>query len=466
MLFNKLGIKILKACFLWLILFEIAFCSSDLDFSNINSLNFNDNPEELFENVCSIIEKMSPEEKAEFEETSKKISDELEVFVNKESQKMGITPEKYFETEFFKIFDENVTLAQAENMSPGRELYESDFTLPMNSMPSQKKPESKPKNKKADTPLKSSDSTEKSKTPEDQNSTPAAETKISQNSKSGGDNGNWLKKRAFSVEAKKLLDEAKNLLKEIREKRTGFYSKKQDEIDSLLDNFFQKIGVERGNTAGISDYIETLVGKKISEISTLGKKNNINEEKTDDFIFYQIEDKVDLFKIELASLKSESDSIGDIDKMASEQINTLDYHIQAAEDNFVKMGEVFDKIHETYDDKIASDYYNQIDYYFDQISAINKHVKETGIKNIEKINELILSSTGKIEEKIKKLNTSVTNILNKLEKSSVKQSAERNRTKTEKIKEVEKPLTLSTPTIFEKIKSSFYSMTGQKELLS
>lgn len=469
MLFNKLGIKILKIFFFGLIIFQTGFCEGDFDLTKMNPLNFNDNPEELFENMCSIIEKMSPEERVEFEETSKKISDELEVFVTKESEKMGITPEQYFETEFLKIFDENLTLAKSENMPPGQEVFESDFSFPTAGGPAPKKAESKGKTKKSDDSSKNKskiESSKKDKPLENSNSTPETETKIAQNSKLGGDNGNWLKKRAFSVEAKKLLDEAKNLLKEIRDKRAAFYSKKMDEIDSSLDNFFQKIGVERGNTAGISEYIETLVGHKINTISTLGKKNSINEDKSDDFIFYQIEDKVDLFKTELSSLKSESDSIGDIDKMASEQINTLDDHIKAAETDFVKMSEIFEKIHETYDDKKANDYYDQIDYYYEQIVAINKHIKETGVKNFEKISELISSSTAKIDEKIKKLNTEVTNILNKLEKTSVKQSSDRGRKNEKPKKEVEQPLTSNNPTFFEKIKSSFFGMTGQKELLT
>ncbi len=430
-----------------------------------NPFNLNtDDPEALFETVYNVIENMSPEERSEFEEASKKISDELEVFVNNESAKMGITPEQYFETEFFKLFEnENVALAKSDSGVPGMKLYESDFKMPFGN--TQKQVDlTKSKDQKtnaAASPEKSESENSIEKQKDSQESKPESKTRQPNNELR--ENGNWLKKRAFSVEGKKLLEESKNLLKEIREKRSSFYAKKIEEIDSLLDNFFQKIGVERGNTIGISEYIETVVGQKINKLSNIGKKGT-HEEKVDDFVLFQIEDKVDLFKTELSNLKAESDSIGDIDRMASEQINTLDYHIQSAEDNFMKIEEALGKIHETYDDKMASQYFNQIDNYYDQILAIDKHVKETGIKNIEKINELIASSTSKIEDKIKKLSTDVTAILDKLEKSSSKQGSERNKQKINNpIKEANNDSSLENYSVLGSIKAGLNRLIGRKE---
>lgn len=376
-------------------------------------------PEGFMEEMNKFVAQMSPEEYAEFERARQEAEDELGSFITSEAERLGVTPEKYFEQEFSGLFEnQNVMLAQSGSVPPGMEVSESNFGVaaPSGKRPApgvSKKKEKKRVEKKSDKP----DADQK----ERNTGKPAKGAK--ETSKKTAGSGNWLKKLYFFREGEKLLAEGSKLLEEVRKKRASFYREQLDEIDETLESFFKKVGVERGNAAGLSEYIETVVGYKISALSEMEKDLDSSTDESIDLILYQVEERVDGLKIELSSAKSEIEMIVDLDRTVNERISVMDDHIASAEEDFSKMEEDLKKIDETYSHQEASELYGQIEGSYDRIVAIDQYVKEVGAKNIEKMKDSILSSTQKINDRVTKMNDEATKLLEKLEKSAMKNSA-------------------------------------------
>lgn len=416
--------------------------------------------EKMLEEMTNFIESMSPEEYEKFEQTRRQVEDEFAQIISTEADRLGMTPEKYFEKEFSDLFEnQNVMLAQGQGPPPGKEVMEGDFGVGMAAPGANPKKTSSGSNQKRKERKKSE--RKRDKPDKNDNNEPESKPKKSSGSKKLRDSGNWVKKLSYYREAEKMMSEAVKLLEEIRSKRAGFYRDQLDEIDETLESFFRKVGVERGNSTGLSEYIETVVGYKINALSDLEKNLDSSPDESLDMVLYQVEERVDSLKIELASAKSEIEMIVDLDRTVNERISSLDEHIASAEQDFSQMEEVLRKIDETYSHLDAAEFFGQIEGFYDRIVAIDQYVQEVGAKNIEKMKNSVNSSTQKINDKVKKMNEEATKLLDKMEKSTVKAKIAKPKAKKtvfeqEQDSDSKEKAQTSAKAVFGKIKSAFY----------
>lgn len=370
--------------------------------------NLQPQDEDFINQLSKMIENMPPAERLALENESMQMMGELENFVEAESEKLGITPLEYFDTEFTKLFDdEPVCLAQNLNPQPGQTVTESNFQI---SKP--KKPRKTPEVVDKKEVVEATVLPDKKIVSEQKDSVGLAGSKSI-------NHGNWLKKAYYLKEAQKIVAEATGALEALRKKRTDFYEKIKADVDVLVNNFFKKVGVERGDFSGLCEYLEIAVGQKINSIAD-AQKDNAGGADEFNLLLYQIEERVDGLKMDLQSIKLEMESLVELDKVMFDRTELIEKHIASAELCFSAMQDDLNKIDQTFSHSEAFELYNKIEANYEKIGTINKYVQESAAGNFEKIKEAITANTTKFEEKIGKLNDEVNQLVEKLEKSSFK----------------------------------------------
>ncbi len=418
----------------WGLFGGIVFCSAFGSIQVPCALQVKD---DFLEQKVALLEKMTPEEIAELEDIGKEVAGEFEKFIEAEASRLGIAPEQYFEREFSKLFEgSEVVLAKGEASAPGMQVGETDFSMPSassikgeeHSIPKDKDSKRKSLKQNGDQGQKTDHSSSKSSVRESWGEMQGALKSTAQvgstaSVKRVGQRGNWLKKLYYFREGEKLVSEAAKMLNAIRLKRKDFYGAILNEIDENMDSFFKKAGVERGNAAGLAEYIEAVVGHKVNQLFEMEKSLSSNLDDNSDFVLFQVEEKLDALKVELADIKNEMELLVDLDKVALERISTIDKHLDVASEDFSSMEVALREIDETFSHIEAMQRYDLIEGYYDRISAISKYINDTGVKNFERIKDNILSNIAKAEERIEKIHDETTKLVEKLEKMSMRTSS-------------------------------------------
>jgi hypothetical protein len=389
--------------------------------------------ENFFDQMDAIVNQMNPEERQEFEQLSGEMANELEKIIEKEAAELGIPDDEYFNSEFIRLFEEDpICLAQDFNVEPGKQVSEASFGLPATgTLPrssASKKPEKAKEDNKADgngaaqtvdNPAAALNDP-KQPTKEAANSSPKTTTD-DVNQKPSANYGNWLKKLYYLREAQKVIGQASDVLEQLRKKHTDFYAKIRDEVDVAVGDFYQKVGVERGNFAGLCEYLETVVGEKINAISNIQRDDSAPDSDLD-LLLYQIDERVDSLKIDLQAVKQDMESLVELDKTMFDRGEIIDNHIESAETSFASMEENLIKIDQTYNHIQAFELYGQIESNYDKIVAINKYLQDAASDSFSKMKEAILSNISKFQEKVGKMNDEAAKLLEKLEKTSFSNS--------------------------------------------
>jgi hypothetical protein len=364
------------------------------------------NEKEMIEQINQFFAAMSPTEKEEFLEVTQSVAQELDEYVEVEAQKLGISSEEYFEKEF--SFDKLPVLLAQNEPTPGAAISESSFQIPTTS--------SKHATNQTTVATKNTITSKPSMPDTPVVAAPAIVTN-SPDKDSANNYGNWLKKAYYLKEAQKIvLASADNLLA-IQQKRTDFYAKLVQEIDVAVDDFFRKVGVQRGNFVGMVEYLDTVIGQKIDALAMI-EKEMAGKSEAVDLLLYQIEERVDTLKVEQQSLKNDMEALVDLDKKAFDQLEVIDKHIASANAAAEEMYKDVDAIDQTYSHLLAYDLYNKVEANADKIKAIHKYLHDTAPASFEKIKEAILGNLSKFEERVTKAGDEANKLLEKMEKNT------------------------------------------------
>jgi hypothetical protein len=215
--------------------------------------------------------------------------------------------------------------------------------------------------------------------------------------------GNWVKKRTFLLKSHEVLQEINNLVAKI-EKAEGNFNRKQINIQALLDNFYNQIGLDHGKVDQLFKEIVYYLDKKKRK-----KQEFINKEKEKSTIsvreaiakIEKINEKVDGLKKELEQLKLDVQSMHDLDKSLRKRVKVVHEQISRAhqlrQESEVQGEKIWDIVNHNHARKVYFDLKGSV---LEQTRSIDSYVNSVLLQDFSSVVSSLENQIRKSEQTI------------------------------------------------------------------
>lgn len=219
-----------------------------------------------------------------------------------------------------------------------------------------------------------------------------------------GTQGNWVKKREWLIKTHETTNEIQELVAQTEQVRKKFIDAFND-IDAILDKYYQDLSLGDGKIQGLFDNIKRYLEKKqkkeraLLEASSTGKSDQFLQEKIEN-----IGRSIKPLKDQLAQLKLDMKSIEDLGKSLVDRIKRFDEQMAILQEGATTAKSVANQMWDILDhNKAREQYYNLKLSVLEKAKAANAYLKEDLFKDFGSVIETIKTQITRTQDQIKKL---------------------------------------------------------------
>lgn len=225
--------------------------------------------------------------------------------------------------------------------------------------------------------------------------------------------GNWVKNREWYKQSHEIQEAIQSDLIAIKKSRSK-YEKPFADIDTYMNAFYSKYGLEKGNMMAFIKRRESAIeGLKKEQLSYLERK--VAKERLPstyyDIHLEAMENEIKQYKHDVEQLSLDVKSIQELDEAITQRLSVLDSHIQQAEEEASQAGEKVTSLSETVDDKKSRlIFYELKDVHKEKIKAIKYYVEVTLFNDFKTLIDRLKSHIKVVEKEFEKINENEKNM--------------------------------------------------------
>ncbi|MBT4594483.1 hypothetical protein HOD08_01235, partial [bacterium] len=213
--------------------------------------------------------------------------------------------------------------------------------------------------------------------------------------------GNWVKKRTWLIEARKQEERALGAAEAIGEVHQKIIGGEAGKIDNDFDEFYRKLGSERGKVSELMESLEQKLLKQEEAIAKVSGSSAIEYDNYDD------QDKLHAHKGDLEQTKMDLQALVDLDHVINEHVGLFKKYAQGTVTDIDEIGKLIDSMMPMFDHEKARTIFYKVKGISEKVVALKEFLSD-------KLNSNFKSEVDKARSQMKKAEESVSKIERKI----------------------------------------------------
>lgn len=225
---------------------------------------------------------------------------------------------------------------------------------------------------------------------------------------------NWLKNYHLLVQGQQLQSQLiqahQDILQHHHETYTPLIQKSRD----VQEKFYLALGSDESDLPKVIANIETEIEDKLQRLSERIKLANVDDKSTR-FAIYDLEEKINIHKENLAALDAQASHIIGLDNQFQERVTLVNDYLSQASETLSSSEKIVSHMFDNHSYRETETQFQQLDHKFRSMTTIQNHLAKTALMPFQENVTLIESNIEKLTDKIKTLQTDLDTLAEALE---------------------------------------------------